>query len=235
MHLLAVFLNQPKICPHAKWDPNATTFANKDVLGEHPRGIFVDHRNRVFVAPRHQNYILVWSEDNVQSQWNLSVETHEYPALFVTTNDDVYFQEKEGQGKICKWSKNTGNSILIKDFNVICYAVFIDTNNTLYCSAHNKNKVFALSLDVNESLITTAAGVDYEQLLSNDLQNPFGFFVDTHFNLYAADFGRNRVQRFRPGEKNGTTVAGDGIPSNLTLIQPSDVVLDADGALYIIE
>lgn len=204
------------------------------MIEKDPRGIFVDYCNRVFVAPRHKDYILVWSEDNVPSQWNLSFETHDYPGLFVTTNDDAYFQGKY-QGKIYKWSKNTNNSIPIKEFNVICHAIFIDTNNTLYCSATHDKKVYTLSLNVNGNVRTTVAGTESGTSSSNDLLNPRGIFVDTHFSLYVADFARNRVQCFSPGKLIGETVAGDRIPSNLTLIEPSDVVLDADGDLYIVE
>ena len=50
-----------------------------------------------------------------------------------------------------------------------------------------------------------------------------------------ADFGNSRIQRFRSGEKNGTTVAGLGIPRNLNLGNPSDVVLDASDYLYVVD
>ena len=49
------------------------------------------------------------------------------------------------------------------------------------------------------------------------------------------DIGNSRIQRFRSGEKNGTTVAGLGIPRNLNLNNPTDVVLDADDFLYIVD
>jgi hypothetical protein len=48
-----------------------------------------------------------------------------------------------------------------------------------------------------------------------------------------ADAGNSRIQLFRPGQKNGTTVAGNGIPQGLILSWPTDVVLDADGYLFI--
>lgn len=48
-----------------------------------------------------------------------------------------------------------------------------------------------------------------------------------------ADAGNNRIQLFRPGQLNGTTMAGNGIPNNLILKLPTDVVLDADGYMFI--
>jgi hypothetical protein len=43
-----------------------------------------------------------------------------------------------------------------------------------------------------------------------------------------ADCGNNRIQLFRPGELNGTT-------ENITLNCPSDVKLDIDGYLFIVD
>jgi hypothetical protein len=51
--------------------------------------------------------------------------------------------------------------------------------------------------------------------------------------LYVADCGNNRIQLFRPGELNGTTVAVQGATENITLHCPSDVTLDIDGYLFI--
>jgi sugar lactone lactonase YvrE len=68
---------------------------------------------------------------------------------------------------------------------------------------------------------------------SNELDFPYGIFVNTNFDLYVADTGNKRIQRFQSGEKNGTTVAGQGIPQNLQLNHPTNVVLDSDGYLFI--
>ena len=67
----------------------------------------------------------------------------------------------------------------------------------------------------------------------NQLSRPWGIFVDINLNLYVADFDNNRVQMFRPGELDGVTVAGAGIPNGLTLQWPSDVVVDGHNQLYI--
>ena len=48
--ILAVSYNQPKFCPSATWNPNATDFANISTVGSFPRGIFVDSNNTVYVA-----------------------------------------------------------------------------------------------------------------------------------------------------------------------------------------
>ena len=68
---------------------------------------------------------------------------------------------------------------------------------------------------------------------SNQLDQPWGIFVDTNFDLYVADAINHRIQRFSRGEANGTTVAGQGIPNGLLLRFPTDVILDGNNQIYI--
>ena len=67
------------------------------------------------------------------------------------------------------------------------------------------------------------------------LNFPRGIFVDSRASLYVADWGNNRIQVFLRGQTNGTTIAGNGIPNNLTLQTPIGILLDADGSLFILE
>ena len=56
-----------------------------------------------------------------------------------------------------------------------------------------------------------------------------------HLDLYVADCGNNRVQLFRSGQLNATTVAANGSMGIVTFQCPSGVVLDADEYLFIVE
>ena len=71
-------------------------------------------------------------------------------------------------------------------------------------------------------------GIDVEYV-------PEGIFVTTDLDLYVADHGNNRVQLFRRGELNATTVLINGWNGTITLNGPTDVTLDADGYLFIVE
>ena len=67
------------------------------------------------------------------------------------------------------------------------------------------------------------------------LNQPNGIFVTESLDLYVADWGNDRVQLFRSGELNGTTVAGNGSIGTISLYHPTDVGLDADGNLFIVD
>ena len=47
----------------------------------------------------------------------------------------------------------------------------------------------------------------------------------------------NRIQKFRSGERNGTTVAVSGASGTIFtfLSRPADVVVDGDGYLFIVD
>jgi sugar lactone lactonase YvrE len=81
--------------------------------------------------------------------------------------------------------------------------------------------------------LTNVSGTSSPGSSSYELNHPYGIFVNNNFDLYVADTDNNRIQCFQSGEKNGTTVAGQGIPQNLQLNQPTNVVLDFDGYLFI--
>ena len=66
------------------------------------------------------------------------------------------------------------------------------------------------------------------------LSHPTGIFVTESLDLYVAEWGNDRVQLFRSGELNGTTVAGNGSIGTISLYGPTGVVLDADGYLFIV-
>ena len=65
------------------------------------------------------------------------------------------------------------------------------------------------------------------------LFNPRGICVTTSFDLYVADAGNHRIQRFKPSQVNGTTMAGREAPGTILLHSPTAVILDGDGYLFI--
>ena len=50
-----------------------------------------------------------------------------------------------------------------------------------------------------------------------------------------ADCGNNRVQLFKSGQSNATTIAGSGASGTITLSCPKGVVLDSDDHLFIVD
>jgi DNA-binding beta-propeller fold protein YncE len=116
-----------------------------------------------------------------------------------------------------------------------CYGLFININNTLYCSLRYLHQVVAKSLDDISNTLKIAAGTGCPGSASSMLNQPQGIYVDINFNLYVTDFINSRIQRFQSGQLNAITVAGTGASGTITLFLPTSVVLDADGYLFIVD
>jgi sugar lactone lactonase YvrE len=156
-----------------------------------------------------------------------------YTSLFITINGNIYFENGNKTGQIDKWTIGSTSSVIVTKFTQNCRGFFIDTNDNLYCTVYSEERVIKISIDSSTTNATIVAGTGRRGKASNELDNPWGIFVDINFSLYVADSTNNRIQCFRPGELNGITVAGNRVPNNLDLQYPTDVVLDADDYLYI--
>jgi hypothetical protein len=202
-----------------------------------PRGIFIDFNDTIYVADYSNSRILVWPKESINPTRNLTVKLSIYTNLFVTLNGDIFFEKGNETGnetgRIEKWSQVSAASVLVAKFSGSCYGLFVDIENSLYCSIRSESQVMKISLDGTSNTVIHVAGTGYPGSGSNQLSYPWGIFVDIDFNLYVADGSNNRIQRFQRGQLNGTTVARNDIPNNLTLNHPTDVILDADGFLYI--
>lgn len=205
------------------------------MIGELPHGIFINSENTIYVAARQKNQILIWFNGSIDSARIVNAQLFDYTSLFVTMNSDIYSTNSNEPGRIDKWSKNSMNNVLVKNFPRHCRDIFIDVHNFLYCSIIIEHRVVKISLNKVDNTVIAVAGIGGPGSASNRLNEPNGIYVDVNFNVYVADSGNNRIQLFTAGQKNGITTSGQGIPANLILSYPIDIILDADDYLYIVD
>jgi sugar lactone lactonase YvrE len=234
--ILGLLYNQPKICPFATWNPNAITFASIDTVGSNPIGIFIDSNNTVYVPNRDNSQIYTWTNNNINATKIISGNFLHPQTIFATVNGDIYIDNGLVNDRVDKWSSNTNTWTPVMYINARCYDLFVDINNTIYCSMYDRHQVVKHWLNDNARTSTIVAGTGTPDSTSNTLLNPEGIFVDTNFDLYVADCRNDRIQLFQLGQLNATTVAEAGSP-NITFILscPIGIVLDADKYLFIVE
>jgi DNA-binding beta-propeller fold protein YncE len=228
------------LCPSATWNPDAITLASDNIEISDATGIFVNSNNTIFVTDAENNKVLILLNDSVKPTSILSEDSWELNSIFVATNGDIYVDiyvdDDYENYEVVKWTSNTKTFISVMPVDSFCYGLFVDINNTLYCSMYENHQVVKKWLCNNTTTVTPAAGTGNEGSGLKALQNPCGIFVDINFDLYVADFGNDRIQLFRLGELNGTTVAGlKSSTTTITLMGPTGVVLDADKYLFIVE
>jgi hypothetical protein len=179
----------------------------------------------------------VWHENSTNPTNIISGNFTNPQSPFVTSNGDIYIDDWEIKGRVQKWIAQTNTIVTVMNFNSSCCGLFVDTNDTLYCSMCLNHQVVKKSLnDPEMTSVIVAAGTGSLGSDPNELKGPWGIFVDVNFDLYVADCNNHRVQLFQSGELNGTTVAGSTSPNpTIKLNCPTVIVLDAEKYLFIVD
>jgi sugar lactone lactonase YvrE len=121
-------------------------------------------------------------------------------------------------------------------FIIFSFTLFVACSKSDY-KAPNMMKPAANAQDSGNHPfnILTVAGGNGAGAGADQLYLPVDVAVDDSGNVYVADAGNNRIQKWGPGAKSGITVAGgNGIGSAANqLNQPIRVVVDGNGYIYI--
>ena len=215
------------LCPRATWNPVSITVVNNTTIRGYPNTIFIDQTNQIYLTSTGRNPIEVGREGNT-SQWRqIASGLKQSRGLFVSSSGEIFVDNGLYHNRVERWTwKNLSNVTTVMNVNQTCFSLFLGPNDNLYCSLSNLHQVVSKSLQSVETIPTVVA---------SGLAFPRGIFVDSFSNLYVADWGNNSIEYFPPGELNGRTIAGNGIPNNLILFTPIGLVVDADGSLFILE
>ena len=226
--------NQPKFCPSAYWSSNATVFADETNVGEKVYGLFVDASNTIYTTGESTGSVHVWISGSInRTTYNFSTISLKPKSLFVTLNGDIFVDNDENS-RIEIWSINETRSVPVMAFNSSCYGLFVDLNNTIYCSMRDDHKIIKISPNNGSYIFESVIGDDESGSEPTQLNEPSGIFVDQNFTLYVADSRNNRIQCFQSGELNGTTVASNETGVEHMLDYPTGIVLDADQNMFIL-
>ncbi|CAF0754214.1 unnamed protein product [Adineta steineri] len=242
--------NQPKFCSTPAWNPFGVTFANETTLGTFPQALFIDTNNTIYTVNEEKKQFLMWINNSIIPNKTISDNFLGSSSIFVTNNGDIYYYNDDiyyyngeiyhynrtRNRRVDKWISNTDTFVNVMNVNSSCSGLFIDINDTLYCSMYDHHKIVKRWLNDSEIMPATAAGTGIDGSSSNELSGPMGIFVDLNFDLYVADRDNDRIQLFKFEELNGTTIVGEGSSNNIILLsRPSGIVLDADKYLFIVD
>ncbi len=233
---LALSFNQPKFSLTAIWNSNGITFADRSIVGVLPLAIFVNTNNTIYVANRRNKQILVWNEGSINSTKTVCGNFTDSNSLFVASNGDIYIDDGYKNGRVQKWISTTKTFDTVMPVNSSCYGLFVDINDTLYCSMFENHRVVKRCLNGPVMTSVIVAGTGFPGPASDEFNGPYGIFVDLNFDLYVADCENDRIQLFQPEESNGITVAGIESPyPTIALLCPSGISLDASKYLFIVD
>ena len=230
-----VSYNRPALCSGATWGVNASNFANSSIVRSDLSGIFVNANDTVYATNGRNNEILIWSNNSNNQSVRVLNGSNSTSSLVVTIDEDIYVNSGYYYHEIVKWSKNTNNKTLIINVWNICFDLFLSVDNFLYCAMPYSHTVGRSHLINSSSMIVAVAGTGCSGVTADMLYYPHGIFVHTNLSLYVADCGNDRIQLFQYQKQNGTTIAGNGAPGTIILNCPTDVVLDGNEHLFIVD
>lgn len=217
----------------ATWNLQGITFANSGTAGLDPHSVFVDINNTVYVAATSSNSVRIWLENATIPSRTIYGGLDSPFSVFASINGDIYVDNGMTNYRVDKWTLNATTSIHAMNIATICYGLFIDIKDDIYCSIDLSHQVIKRTSRDRTNTTIVMAGTGTSGSASNQFDSPRGIFVDINFNMYVADYGNHRVQYFQAGQSIGITVAGNGTSGSITLNHPTAVVLDADANLFI--
>ena len=233
--VVGISFNQPKLCPSATWNPNGNTFADNNTIGIEPQSMFVSINNTVYVANHQFGGIRVWVQGSASPTSIIDGSSNKTQAVFVNSAGDFYFSSESSVSQVRVWHANSSTFGLTLVVDNLCSGLFIDTNDSLYCSMPSFHRVIKRSLNSNDTQFTIVAGKTCQGYTSDMLYGPTGIFVTINYDLYVADTNNHRIQLFPTGQPNGTTIAGSEASGTILLVNPIAVVLDADNYVFIVD
>ena len=170
-----------------------------------------------------------WRNDTIHPSRIISPGLYEPFGMFVVSTGEIYVNY--GAGRVDKWKSKVDTYETVAQFCSHCWAIFISVNDMIYCSM--AISIVTKSLHSNSSTLTVIAGTGVSGSEANMLIMAQGIFVDINLDLYVADCFNYRVQLFRSGTIDGITILTRS--STLTNFFPTDVVLDANQNIYIVD
>ena len=157
-----VSYNRPQLCHNATWNSTVITYLNLTLLGTSPRGIFIDLDNIFYWTSSGGSRLCRWFQRNSTGNRTTIVTGTQslYASPFMSTDQEVYFVLNSPAGLISKRLNNNSIVNTTIQFSSVCYGLFIDTNNTLYCSLYAQNRVALVSLRTTNSNHTSESSIN---------------------------------------------------------------------------
>ncbi len=190
-----------------------------------PWGLVMGVNDSFYVAEYHNYRVMKIEEGNLTGSivagtgvsGNSSNQLNTPTEIAVDANSNIYVNDDYNY-RVMLWAKNSSSGFIVAGNGSVgnsmstigeSIGLAIDSHRNLYVSDTGNHRVMKWAPNATSG--TLVAGITGSLGSGNQqLSSPYGLYLDeTNSYLYIADFGNNRIQRYRLGiTTNGTTVAG---------------------------
>ena len=219
-------MNRPQLCPHVTWNKNASTLID---LTSDFSAFAIDSKDQIYLTDRETNQLSIYPPSGVfltqiNSSRPTSVFVHEDKYILIGSNRSIDLFLPSGE-----------SPSLSLNVSEPCRGLFVDRDQTVYCSLAEQHRVITLSPRNPSSPEQYSVGTGSCGSTSRELCFPMGLYVSNEFDLYVADSNNNRIQRFRNRSSVGETVVGTSGGIEIDLSRPTALISDVDGTLFILD
>jgi hypothetical protein len=147
---VAISFNRPRFHPRVSWISNAFTVATSGTIGGAPYGFFIDDNNTIYVANREGGRVQIWKEGSTIPSFHINT-TLTYPySVFVTTKGDILIDDGcSANRRVVRWNRNLTRNSSITNVDYVCWGLFVDRMEMLYCSMFDLHRVLVKSLNAD--------------------------------------------------------------------------------------
>jgi hypothetical protein len=204
--------------PNASWDLDAITFANISIFGNSIRALFLNPNNTIFSARHDNGQILIWRNGSLDVTTTIATSLSFPWILFATSDEQIFADNENTNNRVDRWTLN--GKRLPSPMSICstwCSGLFVDHIDNLYCSSNSTHQWMRRSLLLESSVMSIVAGTGCQGSSNDMLNRPHGICVTVDLDPYVSDYENDRVQLFREGQLNATTVAGKGSNETIAL------------------
>ncbi|MFT5250338.1 MAG: hypothetical protein ACI93P_002073, partial [bacterium] len=159
-----------------------------------------------------------------------------YPrGIHVTENGTVYVAD-EANSRVQKWVSGAKEGQTIAQDLWGLYDVFVDLSGNIYILYMDGRSVIKIPFGTNDRISVAGDGGNPGEG-ANQLDWAQSLIVDSEGNIFIADSGNHRIQKWAPGATEGVTVAGGNGPGNDAnqLSSVENFSIDLDGNLLLVD
>ena len=196
--------------------------------------MFINRHDTIVAANGDNDRLIIWHHACANMPTIIPANLSSPHSVFVSDDDVIFVDNGCPHSRIERWSLTNHSFLSSIPVDQPCRDLFVDGDD-VYCSQSILHRVVKYSWRHPSRPPIVVAGMNCPGNSSWMLNGPRGIFVSKNKDLYVADYENYRIQKYRSGERSGTTVAVSGASETFLLPRPTDVVVDGDGYLFIVD